>query len=155
MRSPSAFSEVSFKPSFLRTTPPKKPRTECCCQPVAFMIAAIVAPLGCLSRARTASCLVPLRVEPAAVFPGFAGFFARLSCASFVLLGVLRCDILGSFRLRRHQTPSPPKPRTGDTAGGAGSREALGPQRCRNSDALLAPESQSFLDNVIAGFRHS
>jgi hypothetical protein len=38
-------------------------------QPVAFMIAAIVVPLGCLSRARTASCLVPLRAEPAEVFP--------------------------------------------------------------------------------------
>jgi hypothetical protein len=35
---------VSVRPSFLRTTPAKKPRTECCCQPVAFTIAAIVAP---------------------------------------------------------------------------------------------------------------
>src|SRR5262249_31304280 len=49
MRSPSAFSDVSVKPSFLRTTPAKNPRTECCCHPVAFMMAAIVVPLGCLS----------------------------------------------------------------------------------------------------------
>src|SRR6202011_5784836 len=28
----------------LRTTPARKPRTECCCQPVAFIIASIVAP---------------------------------------------------------------------------------------------------------------
>src|SRR5262249_96929 len=93
MRSPSAFSDVSARPSFLRTTPAKKPRTECCCHPVAFMIAAIVVPLGCLSSSRTVSCLVPPRVEPEAAFPLFAGFFARLVGATFVLLGVLRCDI--------------------------------------------------------------
>jgi hypothetical protein len=29
------------------------------------------------------------------------------------------------------------------------------PQACRNSDALLAPESQSFLANIVAGFPHS
>ena len=62
MRLPSAFSDISVKPSFLRTTPAKKPRTECCCHPVAFMIAAIVVPLVCLSSPRTVSCLVPPRV---------------------------------------------------------------------------------------------
>src|SRR6266481_2757762 len=92
-RSPLAFSDVSVKPSFLRTTPAKKPRTECCCHPVAFMIAAIVAPLGCLSSPRTVSCLVSPQVEAEATFPFFAGFFARLAGATFGLLGVLRCDI--------------------------------------------------------------
>jgi hypothetical protein len=29
------------------------------------------------------------------------------------------------------------------------------PQPCRNSDALFAPESQSFLGNIVAGLRHS
>ena len=90
MRSPSAFSDVSVKPSFLRTTPAKKPRTECCCHPVAFMIAAIVAPLGCLSSPRTVSCLVPPRAEPEAAFSSFADFFARLAGATVVSLGVLR-----------------------------------------------------------------
>src|ERR1700731_4388600 len=98
MRSAPAFSEISVKPSFLRTTPAKKPRTECCCQPVAFMIVAIVVPLGCLSRARTASCLVPLRVEPKEMFEGFAGLFARLLArANLVFVGILLCDIRGSF----------------------------------------------------------
>src|SRR5262249_30853601 len=112
MRSPSAFSDASVKPSFLRTTPAKKPRTECCCQPVAFMMAAIVVPLGCLSRVRTASCLVPLRIEPEGMFPGFAGFFARLARTSFVFLGVLLCDILGipfgcdRIMRRHHQSPT-------------------------------------------------
>jgi hypothetical protein len=35
-------SDKSLKPSFLRTTAVKKPRTEWGCQPVAFMIVAIV-----------------------------------------------------------------------------------------------------------------
>src|SRR5262249_31261216 len=94
--SPSAFSDVSAKPSFLRTTPAKKPHTECCCQPVAFMIAAIVAPFGCLSRARTASCLVPVRVEAEAPLPDLARVFARLVRAAFVALcAFLGFDILG------------------------------------------------------------
>src|SRR5450631_1239341 len=98
MRSAPAFSDISVRPNFLRTTAAKKPRTECCCQPVAFMMAAIVVPLGCLSRARIASCLVPPRVEPEGTFPGFAGLFAPLLArANLVFVGVLLCDIRGSF----------------------------------------------------------
>jgi hypothetical protein len=40
------FFELSCNFSFLRTTPARKPRTECCCQPVSFIIAAIVIPGG-------------------------------------------------------------------------------------------------------------
>jgi Uncharacterized protein conserved in bacteria (DUF2252) len=52
-------------------------------------------PLGCLSRARTASCLVPLRVEPKGMILGFfAGLFAGLlGRASLVFVAVLPCDI--------------------------------------------------------------
>jgi hypothetical protein len=63
MRSSPGFSDKSVRPSFLRTTAVKKPRTEWGCQPVAFMIVAIVVPWGSLSKASTASCLVPLPVE--------------------------------------------------------------------------------------------
>src|SRR5258705_13851986 len=42
-----------------RRTP--KPRTECCCQSVAVMIAAIVAPAGARSIATIRLCLVPGR----------------------------------------------------------------------------------------------
>src|SRR5215467_1451100 len=122
MRSPSAFSDVSVKPSFLRTTPAKKPRTECCCHPVAFMIAAIVVPLGCLSSPRTVSCLVPPRLEPEAAFSSFADFFARLAGATLVLLGVLRCDIFQILSAATAHAPSPPKPHSGGIARGAGSK---------------------------------
>src|SRR6267142_2212122 len=59
----SVDSETRFKPSFLRTTPARKPRTECCCHSVAVMIAAIVAPAGVRSIARMRACLVSGRVE--------------------------------------------------------------------------------------------
>src|SRR5207237_3874081 len=58
----SVCSETRFKPSFLRTTPAKKPRTECCCHSVAVIIAAIVAPAGVRSSARMRACLVSGRV---------------------------------------------------------------------------------------------
>src|SRR6202158_1208054 len=56
MRRPSTFSETRLRSSFFLTTPAKKPRTECCCQSVAFMIAAIVAPFGSYSIFSTADC---------------------------------------------------------------------------------------------------
>jgi hypothetical protein len=46
-----------LRSSFFLTTPAKKPRTECCCQSVAFMIAAIVVPLGSCNIFSTVDCL--------------------------------------------------------------------------------------------------
>src|SRR6266446_4830800 len=63
MRSSPALSEVKFSLSFFLTTPAKKPRTECGCHSVAFMIAAIVVPFGCRSIASTVSCLDEPRVD--------------------------------------------------------------------------------------------
>src|SRR6266403_5188866 len=56
MRSSSVLSDTRLSLSFFLTTPAKKPRTECCCQSVAFMIAAMVVPFGCRSIPRTVSC---------------------------------------------------------------------------------------------------
>src|SRR6476620_2185924 len=54
----SVGSEIRLRPSLLRTTPARKPRTECCCQSVTVMIAAIVAPVGIRSIAMMRACLV-------------------------------------------------------------------------------------------------
>src|SRR5258707_8891666 len=54
----SVCSETRLSPSFLRTTPARKPRTECCCQSVAVMIAAIVAPVGIRNIAMMRACLL-------------------------------------------------------------------------------------------------
>src|SRR5450755_955898 len=76
------------------------------------MMAAMVAPLGCRSRARTASCLVP----PRAGANGMVGDLARkfvhvLACEDSVFLGALLCDILrvlsGCDGLRRRHRRSP------------------------------------------------
>src|SRR5215813_6675852 len=61
MRSPSVFSDCTVKPSFLRTTPARKPRTECCCHPVACIMASMLTPLGARSIARMRACLVSVR----------------------------------------------------------------------------------------------
>ena len=81
-------------PSFLRTTAVKKPRSELGCQPVAFMIVAIVVPWGSLSKASTACCLVPLPVEAEGMRSDFAGLFATLLAqAILVFEELLLCDI--------------------------------------------------------------
>src|SRR6478672_2343783 len=61
---PSTFFDPSFSLRRLRTTPARNPRTECCCQPVAFIIAAIVVPAGDRSIAMTRDCF---ELEPAFV----------------------------------------------------------------------------------------
>src|SRR5258708_28780089 len=58
-RVPSTFFEPSSSLRRLRTTPARKPRTECCCQPVASIMAAIVAPAGDRSIAITRDCFEP------------------------------------------------------------------------------------------------
>src|SRR5262249_13803804 len=56
---PSTFFDPSFSLSRLRTTPARNPRTECCCQHVAFIIAAIVASAGDCSMAMARACFEP------------------------------------------------------------------------------------------------
>ena len=70
---PSTFVDPSFGLSRLRTTPARKPRTECGCQPVAFIIAAIVAPAGDCSIAITRDCF-----DPELTFSGLASPAVRL-----------------------------------------------------------------------------
>src|SRR5712691_2115163 len=89
MRPPLVFSDVSVKPSFLRTVPAKKPRTECCCHPVAFMIALMVAPCGRRSMAMILSCFEfvrPFREVPAWPARPFGFRAARLRdrCGGFL-----------------------------------------------------------------------
>src|SRR5436305_15344917 len=97
MRSPSAFSDVSVKPSFLRTTPAKKPRTECCCHPVAFMIAAIVVPLGSCSIFRTVACFDEPRAAGFAV-PAFVGVgFDRVGALRLAMCFAPRDDFRDFF----------------------------------------------------------
>ena len=86
------FREVRFSFSFFLTTPAKKPRTECCCQSVAFMIASIVVPLDWRSRPSTVSCLEERADAAVAVLLG------RDALAGFPVLGADRlAGDLGGF----------------------------------------------------------
>ena len=52
---------MTVSPSFLRTVPDRKPRTECGNQPVAFIRSFEVAPPGRFSRSRILAVLLPSR----------------------------------------------------------------------------------------------
>src|ERR1041385_2590152 len=58
MRPLSVCSETRLRPSFLRTIPARKPRTECGCHSVAATIAATVEPAGARNIAMMRACLV-------------------------------------------------------------------------------------------------
>src|SRR3954454_24862017 len=94
MRVPSTSSETRLSLSFFLTTPPKKPRTECCCQSVAFMMAASVVPLGAPSIFSTADCLE----DEAGGAPDDAAFRATL-IAAFGRPGILL--FVGCLTVRR------------------------------------------------------
>jgi hypothetical protein len=87
---PSTFFEPSFSLRRLRTTPARKPRTECDCQPVAFIIASIVAPVGDCSIATTRDCF-----EFASALFGAA---SRAVCRDGFAVGTAAgADALGPF----------------------------------------------------------
>src|SRR5262245_36063761 len=69
---------ADFKSSLrrLRTTPARKPRTECDCQPVVFVSAAMVAPPGERSMPIAADCFVPDRTAATrlSLCPAFLSF---------------------------------------------------------------------------------
>src|SRR6478736_2085353 len=115
MRPLSVCSETRLSPSRLRTTPARKPRTECCCHFVAVTRAAIVAPAGDRRIAIIRACLV----WDFAAGPGDAGIgrlrdaglaviraVERVAAFGLVLGLVMRCSEV-------HAAPSaaPPRPR--------------------------------------------
>ena len=75
MRPPlSLLVDATAKPIFFPTVPDRKPRTECGCQPVAFMISAKVAPFSRRSRLMTSAVLLPPRAVARASPVGGAFF---------------------------------------------------------------------------------
>src|SRR5215470_19615726 len=112
MRPDLVFSDSSVSPSFFLTTPARKPRTECGCQPVTFEMAAIVVPFLARSRPRTRSCLVILPLERDAVCALFFVFdlsrFAGLVRGLGLVLDLaMRTSEVGDTIV------APPRPRSG------------------------------------------
>src|SRR6516162_8931513 len=124
MRPDLVFSASSVRPSFFFTTPAKKPRTECGCQPVTFEMAAMVVPPLAWSRPSTRSCFVVLPLERDA--RGVLFFLFDLRCFTgfvrglgFVLILAIRtsevCDSI----------VAPPRPRPGQPPAGSGPKAPL------------------------------
>jgi hypothetical protein len=92
--SPSVLSDCSVSPSFLRTTPARKPRTKCACQPVAAMIAVMVVPFGRLRRAACPSPRLPCRADGGTQFasggPRAWPARSRSCCAASIGAGFVR-----------------------------------------------------------------
>jgi hypothetical protein len=147
---PFSFFDISLSLSRLRTTPAKKPCTECRCQAVACIIAAIVAPAGDCSIARTRDCFVPetglfcfaalllsgaFVAEPRCsdtVDIGFAGLASLPVATGFAVEPGPRDrkggDFFADFAMRSSIRfcgyAAPPKPHHSDDAGGAGSQRS-------------------------------
>jgi hypothetical protein len=139
-------------------TPARKPRTECCCQSVRAMIAAIVAPAGFLSIAMARACLVS---GPAAGLDdagtgrlrdaGLAVFRAVDRAVAFGLdLGL----VMGSSEVCATPFAAPPQPRPGQSPGRAGPRAVSTTPR-HYSNAPIRHESQSILSKIVAHFLES
>src|SRR5262245_39904986 len=70
---------MTAKPIFLPTVPERKPRTECGCQPVGFMLSARVAPCWRRIRSRTWAVLLPSRAAGVAPSGALGVFLAGLA----------------------------------------------------------------------------
>src|SRR5258705_6176346 len=153
----SVCSEMRLRPSFLRTTPARKPRTECCCHSVAVMRAAIVAPVGVRSIARMRACLVSERVV---VFgderPGRERRLDLLlvrAAARGEAFDLGLDSVMGSSRLYdaiRRTTSAPPRAKT--RQGKTPKRASAAPSH--DSNARIKQESQSNLSNIVAPRHH-
>ena len=91
--------DVTARPIFLPTVPDRKPRTECACQPVAFISSLGVTPAGFCSRLRTRALLLPARA-PLAFFRPLGGFFAKpafLPDLAFAGTACGRRSLIGGF----------------------------------------------------------
>jgi hypothetical protein len=135
----------------LRTTPARKPRTECCCQSVTAMIAAIVAPAGFLSIAMTRACFVwcpTVRLDDAGAGrlrdTGLAVFRAVGRVVAFGLDLGLSWDPQKLVRRYppHHLGPARTKRPAGQDPEGRLSRPS------HHSNAPIKPESQSILSKI-------
>src|ERR1700682_3128538 len=120
----SVCSEIRLSPSFLRTTPARKPRTECCCQSVAVMIAAIVAPAGVRSIETIRLCLVSGRDadldEAGADRLRDAGLAVLRAVERVAAFGLDLGLVTGFSEVHAAPSAAPPQPRPGKSPGRAG-----------------------------------
>src|SRR5258708_3902401 len=109
--------------------PARKPRTECCCQSVAVMIAAIVAPAGVRSIATIRLCFVSARGadldEAGADLARDAAFRIFRAVERVAAFGLDFGLVMGSSEVYAAPSAAPPQPRPGKSPGRAGPRSAF------------------------------
>ena len=104
-------------------------------------------PLGLSEQGEDRLLFGPAAGRTEGVFPGFAGFFARLLArANLVLVGVLLCDISDPFgcdgnQRRHHRSPTVAASPAGQDPGWGQAALIIG----SDTDAPFAAEVQSFL----------
>src|SRR3954454_24619363 len=145
---------MRFRPSFLRTTPARKPRTECCCHSVAVIKAAIVVPAGERSIARMRACLVsaPVLASDDERSDRERGLVLRL-LGVLEGVGLLDFDldlVMGSSEVLRRHPPHHLSPARAKPRRGARPRSAQSPLQVLYSNAPVEPVSQSNLSKIIA-----
>ena len=140
MRPDLVLLDVSVSPSLFFTTPAKKPRTECGCQPVTFEMAAMVVPPLAWSRPRTRSCLVvpPLERDARRVlfFVFDLSCLAGLGCG----LGLVSDLAIRTSEGRRHHRRTASTPLRSATRGVRSSGAATAPPA---SPATLRSQQKS------------
>jgi hypothetical protein len=113
----------------LRTTPARKPRTECCCQSVAVMIAAIVAPAGIRSIATIRLCFVGGRGadldEAGADLARDAALRIFRAVERVVAFGLDLGFVTGFSEVYAAPSAASPQPRPGKSPGRARPRSQL------------------------------
>src|ERR1700738_3741812 len=132
-RPSSVCSETRLSPSFFRTTPARKPRTECCCHSVAVTRDEIVAPAGVLSIAMMRACLVS---GPTADLDGAgadrlrdAGLAVFRAVERVAAFGLVLGLFTGSSEVHAAASAAPPQPRSGNfTRQGRTLKRALAAQ---------------------------
>src|SRR5204862_316516 len=138
-------SETSLSFIRFRMTPARNPRTECFCQPVSLVIAAIVAPAGDRNIASTPPCFV-LRAP-------WLIFAASADCCCFVASGsdfvidrfCVDFDIEILHSVYGDVTPHHRSPTTAMKPAGQDSWVTLWVPGVGDSTALIVSECQSIL----------
>lgn len=140
----------------LRTTPARKPRTECCCQLVAFINASRVVPPGERNISIAVDCFVSARLGGWSA--GFlAKFFepARLRGERVGAAVRFLEDLIIWIYLRLARPPGPHHRSPAEAIRPAGRSQSVLTRLVDGSTALIVQKGQSILDHFIAHFRSS
>src|ERR1700688_1128617 len=128
MRPLSVCSETRMRTSFFRTTPARKPRTECCCHSVTVTRDAIVAPADVRSIAMIRSCLVADRAgdldDAGADRWGDAGLAVFRTIERVAAFGLDLGLVMGSSRSGRRHPPHHLSPAQASTRQGRPPKRA-------------------------------